>query len=269
MASSIPLLHLSETGIEFSDKFRHQTFQFADGSPYTMDSTRLRSIRPYRMIATEHPETGPYRCAVLTDFMPIVYKGEPRWLGARPSALLYSTFTDDENDSSNTNEASSSSSSSKECLLGKVVYQGQLLQRTARTFHTPNTLKLLRRMGEVVFVTPDHKVHILMDRDFAIETLQLHETSTWKKKDISSDPSSRIPVLVPREEFDLFGPYCAHCNLSTLQRCSKCKQVFYCSRRCQRQDAKQHRFVCTNVLPSSLSKDAAKQEVVMNTSSSS
>ena len=58
---------------------------FADGTPYTVDETRSKSSRPYRLFCTEEVKNGPYRCAILSAFTPIVYQGEQRWLGSTPA----------------------------------------------------------------------------------------------------------------------------------------------------------------------------------------
>jgi len=45
---------------------------------------------------------------------------------------------------------------------------------------------------------------------------------------------------------------CSTCNLQGLLRCSRCKEVYYCSSQCQRNDWRHHKLVC-NSLPADLS----------------
>ena len=63
------------------------------------------------------------------------------------------------------------------------------------------------------------------------------------------NPSVQLLFNIDRK--DLF-PYCcfvcrrtaAHCPGVNLSRCGKCKRVFYCSRDCQKQDFKKHKYLC-------------------------
>lgn len=102
---------------------------------------------------------------------------------------------------------------------------------------------IVRQIGIVVNCS-SKSAQILVDRDFDIETVRLEDIFTWKKKNISSNPSILIPALIPREEFEIYGPYCNVCHIDCSLQCSKCKKVSYCSRDCQRKDKRKHKEMC-------------------------
>lgn len=69
----------------------------------------------------------------------------------------------------------------------------------------------------------------------------------WRLNEMSVE--SHLALKVDRLDF---FPYACivcrrsavHCAPTSLSRCGKCKRVHYCSRKCQKQDFKQHKYLC-------------------------
>ena len=72
---------------------------------------------------------------------------------------------------------------------------------------------------------------------------------------INSDKTSALMAVLTSYLKEFLQPriiQCSTCNLEGLLRCSRCKEVYYCSSHCQRNDWKHHKVVC-NSLPVDLS----------------
>ena len=69
----------------------------------------------------------------------------------------------------------------------------------------------------------------------------------------------RLMKLYTDEVFEEFmeDPKCADCGALATQRCSKCKQAWYCSRDCQLRQWKQHKPICS-ILQRDKDEDEAK-----------
>lgn len=69
----------------------------------------------------------------------------------------------------------------------------------------------------------------------------------WQKNEMPSD--CELAINIDRRDF---FPYCCivcrrsevHCEGVKLSRCSKCKRINYCSRKCQKKDFKKHKYYC-------------------------
>ena len=72
---------------------------------------------------------------------------------------------------------------------------------------------------------------------------------------INSDKTSALMAVLTSYLKEFLQPsiiLCSRCNLEGLLRCSRCKEVYYCSSQCQRNDWRHHKLVC-NSLPADLS----------------
>jgi len=71
----------------------------------------------------------------------------------------------------------------------------------------------------------------------------------------------RLMKLYTDEVFEEFmdDPKCGVCGELATQRCSKCKQVWYCSRDCQLREWKDHKPICA-IFTSNKKEDEVKAE---------
>jgi hypothetical protein len=65
----------------------------------------------------------------------------------------------------------------------------------------------------------------------------------------ANDPKEDMQSLLKLYGSDVFDqfmedPKCAGCGVVATQRCSKCKNEWYCSRECQLKQWKQHKAIC-------------------------
>ena len=76
----------------------------------------------------------------------------------------------------------------------------------------------------------------------------MQQMSTYFRPDTkqAKEDLDRMMKLYSSDVFEDFmdDPICAVCGAAATQRCSKCKQAWYCSRDCQLRDWKKHKPIC-------------------------
>lgn len=98
----------------------------------------------------------------------------------------------------------------------------------------------------VVEVLPELRARIVNGRNWRdIANYQLKEFFSPNSKQAKED-MDRLMKLYTDEVFEEFleDPKCAECGQLATQRCSKCKQSWYCSRDCQLRQWKAHKPIC-------------------------
>jgi predicted RNA-binding Zn-ribbon protein involved in translation (DUF1610 family) len=81
----------------------------------------------------------------------------------------------------------------------------------------------------------------------------------------AKEDMDRMMKLYTDEVFEEFleDPKCAECGELATQRCSKCRQAWYCSRDCQLRQWKGHKAMCA-LFTMNVEEDKAKAENTKN-----
>lgn len=94
---------------------------------------------------------------------------------------------------------------------------------------------------------PELRAKILRDRDWR-EIAEYQARKFFNQGDESSlkEDMDRIMKLYNSDVFEQFmeDPRCAGCGKTATQRCSQCKNQWYCSRECQLKQWKAHKPLC-------------------------
>jgi hypothetical protein len=111
----------------------------------------------------------------------------------------------------------------------------------------------------VVEVIPEFRARILNGRNW--KEIALYQMKNFFSPDSkqAKEDMDRLMKLYTDEVFEEFmeDPKCADCGALATQRCSKCKQAWYCSRDCQLRQWKQHKPICS-ILQRDKDEDEAK-----------
>jgi len=113
----------------------------------------------------------------------------------------------------------------------------------------------------IVEVLPDLRRKIMNGRNWKeIAEYQMANFFSPNAKQAKED-MDRMMKLYTDEVFEEFleDPKCADCGELATQRCSKCKQQWYCSRDCQLRQWKKHKPMCA-LFTMNESDDKAKAE---------
>jgi zinc finger MYND domain-containing protein 10 len=98
----------------------------------------------------------------------------------------------------------------------------------------------------IVEVLPELRAKIYNNRNW--KTIAMQQMSTYFRPDTkqAKEDLDRMMKLYSSDVFEDFmdDPICAICGAAATQRCSKCKQKWYCSRDCQLRDWKKHKPIC-------------------------
>lgn len=101
----------------------------------------------------------------------------------------------------------------------------------------------------IVQQMPEMRARIMKDRNWSkIAQTQIKEFFTLDDKDLKEE-YDKIMKLYNSDVFEEFldDPKCADCGKPAKQRCSKCKNQWYCSRDCQLRQWKAHKPICTMI----------------------
>jgi zinc finger MYND domain-containing protein 10 len=98
----------------------------------------------------------------------------------------------------------------------------------------------------IVQQLPEMRVKIMKGRDW--HAIAKYQLDNFFNKD-KANPQEELASLLKLYGSDVYeqfleDPKCAECGENAAQRCSKCKNEWYCSRECQLKRWKQHKEMC-------------------------
>ena len=98
----------------------------------------------------------------------------------------------------------------------------------------------------IVQQMPEIRVRIMQGRDW--NAIAKYQIEHFFNSDVN-DPKAEMESLLRLYGSDVFeqfmeDPKCAGCGDPATQRCSKCKNEWYCSRECQIKQWKAHKDIC-------------------------
>lgn len=98
----------------------------------------------------------------------------------------------------------------------------------------------------IVEVLPEIRARILNGKNW--HEIAIYQAKTFFSSDAkqAKEDIARLVKLYSSEVFEDFmeDPKCVDCGKPATQRCSKCKNAWYCSRDCQLRQWKSHKVLC-------------------------
>lgn len=114
----------------------------------------------------------------------------------------------------------------------------------------------------IVQQMPDIRNRVLKDRDWKEIAAYQKQNFFTSSIEAQKEEMQELMKLYSSDVFDEFleDPKCANCGKPATQRCSKCKNQWYCSRDCQLRQWKGHKALCLVISEQNKKQEAEQKE---------
>lgn len=115
----------------------------------------------------------------------------------------------------------------------------------------------------IVEVLPEIRAKILHGKNWAEIAKYQAENFFSKDNKNNKEDMERMMKLYTSDVFEDFmeDPKCSECGKVATQRCSKCKNAWYCSRDCQLRQWKTHKAICMLFAASKEEKEDKEEQI--------